>query len=149
MEQAARLIARPRADRDPAPRWTPARIRKALLCPKPQGQIAKAWRQEGGSWLTAQPVLAEEMTALRHICEHGDLITPPATPGEAWLLVPAPDWLIEILGSLDAAAEDIERDDEGEDDGTAEPDIDEDDNGDGAEPEPDDDDSAPEMWGEP
>ncbi len=117
----------------PSPRWTPSRIAKALVCPKPKGAIGKAMAYEGGRLL--RPVLptGDELEMLRHIAEHADLLDVPGpvdgsvspySSAIGWLLVPVPQWVIDGLAQLDAQMADLEPDRDREDEGHSEPDVD-------------------------
>ena len=93
-------------------RWTPARIRRAMLLPKPRGAIAKAMQTA----TEVAPTTPDQVKALQHLAEHGDFIAAPVpehhhnpnsgAPG--WLLVPAPVWLLEALSTFGADAAELE-----------------------------------------
>lgn len=124
-------------ERSPAVRWTPRRIQKALLCPKPMGARVRAMAFDYGPSPTIR-LEPKDVRALRHIAEHADLL--PGTTGvpynefgakaAAWLILPAPVWLLEALATFDAASADLEPDDDREPDdppelnGDDEPDLD-------------------------
>jgi hypothetical protein len=135
-----------------AARVSRRRLNQALLCPKPTGtervQFLAGYGRRG--------LGSRERQALQHIAAHADLIDRPLPwtvelgDVDAWLLVPAPKWLVDELAAFEAERAELEADDAGEeddhaedsdadeDDGTAEPEIE-------ADREPD---SSPEMWGE-
>lgn len=123
-------------------RWTPTRIAKAMLCPKPKDAVAKAMAYEHGTLARWSFVPDQERRLLDFIASHADLLDLPAPHGTswpgpvAWLLVPAPLWLLEGLAQVGADREDLEttEDAEPDQDGEAgsddEPDQDGGDNGD-------------------
>jgi hypothetical protein len=137
----------------PQRRWTPRRIRNALLCPKPEGAIGTAYAWKDGRWPNRNRITDKERAALQHIVEHADLLSTSTTPGTGWLLVEAPLWVLEALCRFEAEREDDEPDDAMEDDGCGERDADDEHQLDaGDEPELDADfenDAAPELWGRP
>lgn len=107
-------------------RWTPARIAKAMLVPKPRDAIAKAMAYEHGT--TAHPIRSSNKNrpALDFIASHADILDLPAPEGTSWpppvgwLLVPAPLWLLEALAEVGAALEDMETTEDAEPDHDAE-----------------------------
>lgn len=120
-----------------AVRWTPNRIRKALLCPKPEGAAGAALRYEHGTAWRGQLGRPTELELLRYIADHGDLVHAPIADeyrdgdprSGGWLLVALPAYLLEALESLDAdladleVDEDLELDGEGDDSPDNEPDL--------------------------
>lgn len=122
-------------------RMTPARIRKAMLLPKPRGALAAAASVfDGRPWLRAPT--ERQVALLRHIAEHGDLIDhpvidrgsvfePPLVVRGQWLLVPLPLEMLDELAGFEADLADLEPDlgdfepdvDREQDDADAEPSL--------------------------
>lgn len=110
-------------------RWTPRRIRKATLLPKPVGAIAKATDYNYGI-IHHRPA---ELHALDHrvvayLAQHADMIDaeiPVDVDRQAgrgmWLLTPAPIWLLEALFNHDADLDGLELDADNEPDHDREP----------------------------
>jgi len=127
-----------------AVRWTPARIQRALLCPKPRGAIARARAVIKPGALT--PL---ERTLIRYIADHAGRIDLPAPqdwhaePNVGWLLVPCPRWVLHNLELFESEIEECKGDSDGEEDTDAEPDEAEPD----ADEEPDGDEEPIESWG--
>ena len=118
MEQAARLIAKPRPDGERTAlnanqrRWTSASIRKATPFPKPRGAIDKLVERPA-----LNPMSTELAFILRVLAEADvlDVTTRNAigTPTR-WLLVPVGEAELEWLGSFGSQHDDLEDDDEPE-----------------------------------
>lgn len=113
-----------------AVRWTTARIRKSILLPKPRNEIRKVYDLEHGR-LVGQARPPIEQRLLQHFASHADLLdvprprnAPPEAP-EAWLLVPAPRWLIDGLAVYKSDDEDLEPSVDGEPDSDREAEIEE------------------------
>lgn len=103
-------------------RWTPARIVKAMLCPKPKDAIAKVMATARPAWRSDK-----DRPLLDYIVGHADILDLPAPSGTswpepvAWLLVPAPLWLLEGLAQVGADREDLEVTEDAEPDQDGEP----------------------------
>lgn len=113
-------------------RWTPSRIEKAILCPKPKGAIAKAMHHHYGTAWRGKDQKA--LRALSYIVEHADLLDIPTQSDvsrdpDRWLLIRTPAWLLETLALLDTALEDLEPDFDHEDGADREPEVDDEDDG--------------------
>lgn len=111
-------------------RWTPRRIRDALLCPKPKGAIAKVHTS-----LSDPRRHAVETAVAQFIAQHADLLDCPSAPAFAdpwaingepcgWLLVPATTWLLDALAEFGAERAEMEPDHDGEESQDEEPDTD-------------------------
>jgi hypothetical protein len=97
-------------------RWTAARIRRAILLPKPRGAIA--------AYRTGMTARSDELVLVRHIAETADLIdVGPTAAGTAWLLVPMPAAMLDALAVIGAATEDFEDGHDREDAADGEPSI--------------------------
>lgn len=114
MEQAARLIAKPRPDGERTAinasnrRWTSASIRKATPFPKPRGAIDKLFERPA-----LNPMPAEVAFILRVLAEADVLdVTTRNAIGvpTRWLLVPVGEAELEFLGSFGSRHDDLEDD---------------------------------------
>lgn len=102
-------------------RWTPRRIQKALLCPKPTGAIAKL-RPTMPARRYAAALDPVDRRVLRWVAEHADLLDAPTPPwggphdhlGGGWLLVPVPAWLLKALAQFEADRDELEGDSDAE-----------------------------------
>ena len=117
-------------------RWTPTRIRKATLLPKPRGAIAKALNHLYATDPRQASACPMERRMLDYIAEHADLIDlalptqleeeldEPIGARARWLLLPSPAWLLDALATHGAEREDHEPDEDVEADADDEPDSD-------------------------
>lgn len=89
-------------------RWTAARIRRAILLPKPRGAIAAYRAENAGRPRAPRP---DELALLRYIAEAADLLdVGPSDFGTAWLLVPMPAAMLDALAEFEAELHDLEPD---------------------------------------
>ncbi len=115
-------------------RWTRTRIEKAIRCPKPKHAMLKAMEFNWGT--TGRCKDPKALRALRHIANNADLLDVP-TPADTsrhcdrWLLIRAPEWLIDALAMFEAGLDDLEADQDAEDDGLREPEQDDEGDSDG------------------
>lgn len=98
--------------------WTPARIRKAMLLPKPEGAIDREIGYRGGG--TDQETDLDGRHLLAHIANYADVLE---VDGTRWLLVSMPPKLMLLLEQLGAEHEDLEDGNDVEDGGDSEPSL--------------------------
>jgi len=100
-----------------AVRWTPRRIRAALKCPKPSGEVRKIYREQAGE-LPGASERCDSDRVVEFIAEHADMLNAPTLPsferpwripGDpcGWLLIPATTWLLDAL-ALVGDSDDLE-----------------------------------------
>lgn len=120
------------ARRQAQPSWTPTRIRKTLLHPKPLGAAAKALQYQHGTAWRGPIGRPGELELLRWIAEHADLLRLPVPHPDgfepdrrgAWLLVPLSFKMLEALALFEAELADLEVDEDVEHGSEDEPDVD-------------------------
>ena len=105
--------------------WTDARIRKAILCPKPRGAVRRydesvRARGEPVGWLLSHIVQHADIT---HDGRQLDYDGVKFTHSGAWLLVPMPTHLLDALATLGAEQADLELDPDIEPDYDGEPSL--------------------------
>ena len=109
------------SDQVTSPRWTPHRIRRAVALPKPRGALSAMHDYEMGRLVGRPKPTPLELRLLEHIATNADLLDVPRETQPArrkdpdgWLLVPAPQWLIDALAEFGAESEDDEVDEDRE-----------------------------------
>lgn len=91
-------------------RWTPAAIRKATPFPKPKGEVAKERAFNRGG--VSRDLSSLERRLLRAIISKADLLDPVTKDErgnkERWLLVPARQWMLDLMAVFEVEREDLE-----------------------------------------
>jgi hypothetical protein len=107
-----------------------------MLRPRPKGEVAKARRFSEGGVTTELASL--ERRLLREIVNSADLLDLPSDllgsfdpPGDRWMLVRAPAWMLDLMAEFETDREDIEfgedlecEETDGDDHDDKEPDVD-------------------------
>lgn len=109
-------------------RWTPNRIRKALALPKPRHAIQQMWDYQSGRLVGRPKTSPLDLRLLAYIAGHADLLDVPRPPRkeqpaapDGWLLLPAPQWVIDALATFGSETDDHEPDADLEVDADREP----------------------------